>query len=188
MTEDHDDKAARVRAPAMPRWVVRIGEVPAGGVHVRRTRLDEADRKAFAARIGVDDITAFDLDIHVRPYRGDGLAAEGRVAATVVQTCVVTLEPMENHIDEEVDISFRPEAKLKPELVHDEEDGLAIDASMAADDPLIGGAIDTAEIAAEFLALGVDPYPRKPDAVFQPPEGQEEAAPFAALAKLKREP
>lgn len=175
------------KAPALPRWPVRLADVPAGGLHVRRTNLAEADRKAFAARIGVADLSGFDLDIHVRPYRGDGLKAEGRVAATVVQTCVVTLEPMENRIDEEVDISFRPEAKLKPELVHDEEDGMAIDASMAADDPLVGGAIDTAEIAAEFLALGVDPYPRKAGAVFEQPAGTGEEAPFAALAKLKRD-
>jgi hypothetical protein len=37
--------------------------------------------------------------------------------------------------------------------------------------------------------LGIDPYPRKPDAVFDPPADVEEAAgPFAALAALKKNP
>jgi hypothetical protein len=35
--------------------------------------------------------------------------------------------------------------------------------------------------------LGLDPYPRKPDAVLElPPSGEEAAHPFAALAELKK--
>ncbi len=170
---------------ALPRWPVRIADVPAGGVHVRRRDVPPDDLAAFAAWIGVDAMSALDLDIHVRPYRGDGLAVEGKVTATVTQTCVVTLEPVENVIAEEVEVTFRPEDKLKAHLVHDEEDGLSIDASVA-DDPLLGNGIDAAAIAAEFLALGVDPYPRKPDAAFEPPEDGAEISPFAGLSKLKR--
>ncbi len=182
-----DDKPrARTDLPALPRWPVRLVDVPAGGLHVRRRDLSEADAAAFAAQIGVAGLRGFDLDIHVRPYRGDGLAVEGRVAAEVDQTCVVTLEPMVSRIAEEVDITFRPEDKITTKLVEDEEDGLSIDASHAADDPLVGGVIDAAAIAAEFLALGVDPYPRKPDAVFEKPEGLGDASPFAGLSKLKR--
>lgn len=172
--------------PPLPRWPVRLADVPSGGLHVRRRDLSEADARAFAAAIGVSGLRAFDLDIHVRPYRGDGLAVEGTVGAEVDQTCVVTLEPMVNRIEEEVEITFRPEDKITTKLVEDEEDGLSIDASHAADDPLVGGAIDAAAIAAEFLALGVDPYPRKPDAVFEKPEGTGESSPFAGLSKLKR--
>uniref|UniRef100_UPI0013D89A43 DUF177 domain-containing protein n=1 Tax=Enterobacter ludwigii TaxID=299767 RepID=UPI0013D89A43 len=82
--------------------------------------------------------------VEIRPYHGDGLAVTGRVQARVVQTCVVSLEPVANVIEEEVEASYRPVDKLKPHLVHDEEDGLAIDASIAADDPLIGNEIDLA--------------------------------------------
>ena len=39
----------------------------------------------------------------------------------------------------------------------------------------------------EFLLLGIDPYPRKQDAVFaSAPAGDPAARPFAALASLKR--
>jgi hypothetical protein len=171
----------------LPRWPVRLVDVPAGGVHVVKRDLKPADLAAFAAAIGVESMTALALDLHVKPYRGDGLAVEGRVRATVGQICVVTLDPVENAIDEEVEATFRPEAALKPHLVHDEEDGMAIDASVASDDPLVGGAIDAAAIAAEFLALGVDPYPRKPGVAFEAPEGAGESSAFAGLAKLKRD-
>ena len=51
-----------------------------------------------------------------------------------------------------------------------------------------GGVIDLGAVATEFLILGIDPYPRKPGAVFAaPPAAPGEAAehPFAALAALK---
>ena len=54
-------------------------------------------------------------------------------------------------------------------------------------EPLIGGSIDLGALATEFLILGLDPYPRKPGATFQPPaDAKPEESPFAALAALKK--
>jgi hypothetical protein len=54
-------------------------------------------------------------------------------------------------------------------------------------EPLIGGSVDLGALATEFLILGLDPYPRKPGAIFQPPMDLEpEEGPFAALAALKK--
>ena len=44
----------------------------------------------------------------------------------------------------------------------------------------------TIALAAEFFALGLDPYPRKPGVAFeQPPEPESEATPFATLKDRK---
>jgi hypothetical protein len=52
---------------------------------------------------------------------------------------------------------------------------------------LVGGGIGLGAIATEFLILGLDPYPRKPDATFQgSPVGDDAAHPFAPLAALKK--
>jgi hypothetical protein len=50
--------------------------------------------------------------------------------------------------------------------------------------------IDLGALATEFLILGIDPYPRKPGTVFEPPwEGGDVGHPFAGLAALtKRRP
>ena len=54
-------------------------------------------------------------------------------------------------------------------------------------EPLIGGVVDLGALATEFLLLGLDPYPRKPGAVFEPPRDlKPDAGPFAALAKLTK--
>ncbi|WP_439575580.1 YceD family protein [Phreatobacter sp.] len=167
----------------LPSWPVRIGEVSSAGLDVRKAGLPEAALAAFAERIGVDAVTALDLEVVVRPHRGDGLAVVGRVRARVVQTCVVTLEPVDGQIDEEIEATFRPEKSIRPVVVRDaEEKRDVIDAGQDADDPLIGGTVDLAEVAAEFLALGVDPYPRRPDARFEG-EGEPERSPFAGLSK-----
>jgi len=53
-------------------------------------------------------------------------------------------------------------------------------------DVIKGGVVDLGALVAEFLALGVDPYPRRPGAVFAPPSAADAtSSPFAALAKLK---
>lgn len=167
----------------LPSWPVRIGEVSGAGVKVTRSGLAAHERAAFAARIGVDAIETLDLDVVVRPHRGDGLSVRGRVRAEVIQTCVVTLDPVGNVIDEEVEATFRPERSIRPVLVRDaEEKRDVIDAAEEADDPLVGGTVDLAEVAAEFLALGVDPYPRRPDARFES-ASQADPSPFAGLSK-----
>jgi len=52
-------------------------------------------------------------------------------------------------------------------------------------DPLIGGRIDFGALTAEFLALGLDPYPRKPGIAFEPVVVGEDAGPFDALRRLR---
>ena len=54
-------------------------------------------------------------------------------------------------------------------------------------EPLVDGKIDLGALAIEFLILGLDPYPRKPGAIFQPPaDAQPDEGPFAALGVLKK--
>jgi hypothetical protein len=53
---------------------------------------------------------------------------------------------------------------------------------------LQGGTVDLGAVATEFLLLGIDPFPRKPNAVFDAPGGSDRPeSPFAALAALKQE-
>jgi hypothetical protein len=54
-------------------------------------------------------------------------------------------------------------------------------------EPIVNGMIDLGRVATDALFLGIDPYPRKPDAVFDQPEVAADAEdhPFAALKALK---
>jgi hypothetical protein len=157
---------------------VRAAEVPEAGLHVE-LEAPESVRVALADLAGLRTLSDFSAVFDVVPRR-QGLRVTGRVQARAGQTCVVTLEPIENSIDEHVDLLFLPGAQ-DPMAEGESDAGLP--------EPLVDGRIDLGAIATEFLVLGIDPYPRKPDAVFEPPViGTEEAHPFAALAALKNKP
>jgi uncharacterized metal-binding protein YceD (DUF177 family) len=156
-----------------------ISDVPESGRHLDLVA-DRQTRAAVAKHAGLSALprlaASFDVTLHGR----GGLHVVGRVSATVEQTCVVTLEPLENEIDESIDLVFAPAAAAPP--VGEVEVSVA-----DAPEPLVGGVVDLGAIATEFLILGLDPYPRKPDAIFQPPAGGDDTAhPFAVLAALKK--
>ncbi len=118
----------------------------------------------------------------------------GEVQARVTQTCVVTLDPFESDVVQAVELSFAsPQDVERAEAAYakrHEEDPDAADVPEPPD-PIINGRIDLGAIAAEQLALGLDPYPRKPGAAFPEELAQAgeiaEVSPFAALAKLRKD-
>jgi uncharacterized metal-binding protein YceD (DUF177 family) len=110
-----------------------------------------------------------------------GVHVEGRVTAAITQICVVTLEPFDSTIEEDVQVDFAEPSGMPPEPpteMHEYE----------PPDEILNGHIDLGAITAEFLVLGLDPYPRKPGVDFEyRDEGDAKDSPFAALEKLKRE-
>jgi uncharacterized metal-binding protein YceD (DUF177 family) len=140
-------------------------------------------RAAVARMASLRDLPRLEANFDVT-RRGAGLHVAGRVSATVGQLCVVTLEPLVNEVEEAIDLLFMPQPTAE------REDGEVGTRGESADEtePLIGGLVDLGALAIEFLILGLDPYPRKPGAVFQPPEAKPEESPFAALASLRKGP
>ena len=83
---------------------------------------------------------------------------------------------------ETIDLVFMPHAADDAGGDGKTDEGEA-DAKWDDREPLINGVVDLGALATEFLVLGIDPYPRKPGAVFEPPQdSRAEENPFAALA------
>lgn len=101
------------------------------------------------------------------------LTVEGTVEAVVTQTCSVSLEPFEAKMREPVEVVFTDSA-----VVPGEED-------LDLPDPIVNGRIDFGALTAEFLALGLDPYPRKPGVAFEPPPEEGGLKPLAVLRRLR---
>jgi uncharacterized metal-binding protein YceD (DUF177 family) len=175
-----DSTPSRLPSP----WSVPVAvrDVPETGRHFDLVA-DENIRAAVANAIGLRALPRLVASFDVSRQGRDGLRVVGRVAATVGQTCVVTLEPIENEIDEVVDLEFAP-------AVPEESDEGSGHSKVAADDapePLVGGVVDLGGVATEFLSLGIDPYPRKAGVEFAAPAAEDDAPhPFAALAALKK--
>jgi hypothetical protein len=161
--------------------VVRLGELGSGPVR-RRLEPDEAQRKAIARELDLVQLPKLEADLAVEPWF-DGGRITGRWSARVVQTCGVTLERLESDLAGVIDLKVVPEDSVHAPSV---EAQLAYDPE--ADEPpdvLEGEAIDLAAYLVEHLALEIDPFPRKPDAEFAPPDMGPEPGPFDALKKLK---
>jgi uncharacterized metal-binding protein YceD (DUF177 family) len=165
--------------PTQPWHVpVRLEDIPETGLHLDLVA-DEHVRADLAALAGVPEMPRLEAAIDLTRH-GSGLRATGRVSATVEQTCVVTLEPMENQVDESIDVIYAPSS------AGDIADQNAVVEADELPEVLSNGTADLGAIATEFLLLGIDPYPRKPGAEFEPPAKEGAAVtPFEALAKLK---
>ena len=166
-----------------PTWSVpvRLAEVPENGLRFDLAA-DAAIRTALARATGANAVPRLEARFEVTRSGRDGLHVTGSVSATVRQTCVVTLEPVENEIEERVDLTY---------VAGREESGVpARDEALGEREPpetLVNGSVDLGAVATEFLILGIDPYPRKAGAVFAAPESDDAADhPFAALAALKK--
>lgn len=167
-----------------PVAVDRLG----AGETVLEVAAEPRELAALAERFRILAVDSLKARLRLRRIAGSGLIRlHGSLTARVVQSCVVTLEPVTQDVAEEFEMLFGESAD--PDdidvLVHyDEED---------PPEPILHGAIDVGEAVAEHLALGLDPFPRRPDACFtldadaeQAPEEPEKPSPFAALAKLQR--
>ena len=149
----------------------------------------EAARAALAVRFGLEAISRLEGALSVVRH-GAGARAEGRLVADVVQTCVVSGEPVPAHVEEVLSLRFEP--------LDAEADEVELEADALDVMPVDGDAIDLGEALAQALAVALDPYPRATPEVLAKArqllmseeeaerlaEGAKAAAnPFAALKK-----
>jgi uncharacterized metal-binding protein YceD (DUF177 family) len=164
---------------------VAVDNIPESGLHIEIDAPTAVRGQVLALVEGLSTVhdlaslsAVFDLSRH-----GSKVHVEGRVRAKVGQTCVVTLEPIENGLDEEVDLTFAPPVEGADEPAGEVE----LKRDQDPPEPLTGDSIDLGQLATEFLVLGIDPYPRKSGVEFAPPQAGEDASkPFAGLAALKK--
>jgi hypothetical protein len=169
-----------------PFWsvTVSIDDIPETGSHLH-IAADEETRARIARAAGLRDLPRLEASFDLLKKGDDALSVVGEVSGTAGQNCVVTLEPIDNEIVEPVDLLF----SAQPQVHISDEDGKATLQFSDAEppEPLSNGTVDLGAVATEYFLLGLDPYPRKPGAQFEPP-AQERASesPFAALAALKK--
>jgi len=182
-------------APPFSRTVA-VDSVGEGGMNVKFAATPEE----CAELAQLDDLVGLrDLSVEAQLIRKgrEGLIARGRVTAVVTQTCVVTLDAFDTAVDESFEIVFAPEAEAQAayEKAMAELEAATDKARLLAEqpdppDPIIDGKIDLGALACEFLALGLDPHPRKPGVAFDGhrEDDDDSASPFAVLAaKIKKD-
>ncbi len=157
---------------------------------------EPAELEAVALMLELPSIEALNGEFTLKPQKGGAVKLTGLIEAKLDQTCIVSLEPFAVVVREPVALEFAPEADFpQPKPVSAarlaEITTLAEGGQIDMDEPdppdtIRNGQIDLGALTTEFLALGLDPFPRKPDAVFEfQAKIDPQENPFAALSKLK---
>jgi uncharacterized metal-binding protein YceD (DUF177 family) len=178
-------KSSDQELPAKPplSHKISIASLPRMGQHVA-LKASESVCLQIAHQLGLPSIQRLDAHFHIVPSRSGIMRVTGEVKAQVEQLCIVSLEAFPYDISETVDLRFieadklgKP-AKAEVERTLEDED---------PPDPIYDGVIDLGELAVEFVALSLEPFPRKPG-VELPVQLNitKEESPFAVLAALKK--
>jgi len=167
---------------------VAVAEIPELGLH-REIEAGLIERKSMAEVAGLREIALANAALDLTPMGGGRFHVGGHVRARVGQTCVVTLEPIENEIDEPIDLVFAPPEQI-PDLAELVDEANEEVETPDPPEPIVDGIIDLGRLATDALFLAIDPYPRRKDAVFEPPvqPADPDAHPFAALKALQLGP
>ncbi len=168
--------------------VLGLDQLELGPVE-RELSASDAECAALAARFGIPGVGRLSGTLTVtRPGKGPAIRVAGRVQAEVTQTCVVSLEPVTQHVAEDFVQRYTLEAVAEPPEVFSDPE------AEEPPEPMSGDSLDLGEVLAEQLALALDPYPRAQGAALQqssfgtphtPEELEAAKSPFAALKDLK---
>ena len=152
----------------------------------RRISANAEERAALARRFDLLALDRLEAVLELKRAGSGVVHVAGDLEADVVQACVVTLEPVPARIAERFTADFAAEDNLR---AGDEEIGFE---DQDPPEPIRNGHIDLGELAAEQLALALDPYPRAPGAAVPEAYAPGEAAgegpapsinPFSILKK-----
>jgi hypothetical protein len=167
-----------VTKPAPWAEPVRLRQLAQGPIS-RHLVADEAARARIARELGLERLDLLEGELTFTPWL-DGAEIHGRWRASLEQICGVTLEPLPSQPEGEFLVRVVPAGSPNAPSPEDE---VVIDPE--ADDPPDvldkDDQIDLAAYLVEQLALQIDPFPRKPGAVFAPPEQPAPPSPFEAL-------
>jgi len=163
-------------------------QIPAEQIGVQETTREiaasAAERAKLAERFGLLALDRLSAVLRLKRGRGGTVHMEGRFVADVTQACVVTLEPVPAHLEQDFTATFAP---------HGAAEAGEVVIALEEDEPpeeIVDGRIDIGEAVVQQFAVALDPYPRSPAAaeaagLSSGGEEQGRKGPFAALASLQ---
>lgn len=138
----------------------------------------ETEMAALAKRFDVRAMEAMEAQLTVTPH-ALGYHVTGEVGARVHQTCALSGAPLVNTAKARINF-LAVSMEIDVDLDSVEEAYEVNEAALVE-----GHEIDLGELAAQYLALAIDPFARKDGAALDPSVAGEKHNPFSVLAQLK---
>jgi len=169
-----------------PLWsrTIGLGDLARGPVTLE-LEADGAVRQAIARELGLDRLDSLTARVTASAWL-DGAQIDGRLNARMTLICSLSGEPFEDELSSSFHLRAVPAGSPAAPVTDSEE----IDLDPEGEDPpdvLETDRIDLAAYVVEHLTLEIDPFPRKPGAVFTPPQDEGPISPFAVLAEFRRD-
>lgn len=161
---------------------------------------DEEAKKRLAQRLGIVSLDSLKADVVISNEKGaSAYHVRGQIEADITQSCVVSLEPVKNHIQDNFEAWYAdPEgaisiAKARHEKLTEKGHGEQPILDEQDDpEPLVNGSIDLGELITQYLSLGIDPYPHAEGVEYEVQDDKKTVEPdavgknpFAALQDWK---
>ncbi len=146
-------------------YLVDVEDLERGPKTFTFTASDE-ERGDLARRLGIVSVEMAEASITLQRVGGGVVQAMGTIRADVTQSCVVSLVPVKNRIEEEFEgwfgdknnaVSFA-KARNEREAKKGHTEMEVMEESVDPE-PIIGGRVDVGELATQYLSLFLDPYP-----------------------------
>lgn len=170
-------------------WSVAVTEVPDAPLVASReaTEAELSSLQKALGLLGIDDVS---VDYTIKRQAGGMYRLSGQIRATVRQACIVSLEPVEEHINDDFKAEFWP-GSVTPLAASGNDNELPV--LDGTDVELIdNGRMDIGRVIFETLSGALNPYPRKDGAAFdwqdQANDNPDKVSPFAVLSKIRRDP
>lgn len=133
---------------------------------------------ALARRFGLVQLDRLSAKGQAELGSGGQWRLTGILTASVVQNCVVSLEPVSAEVEESFELDFTAKND-------DDEDG-EVDLTVGDAEPLpADGRLDVGEITAQQLSLALDPFPRKPGVQWEETPAPEDVKPGDRVQPFK---
>jgi uncharacterized metal-binding protein YceD (DUF177 family) len=170
-----------------PSLIFRVADLPQKRATQIDLTADTALREQLAQQLEVDQLRKLTFKGTLAALGKTDWALSGHIGATVVQPCVVTLEPVVTRIEESVHRQY----------LSDWQDPEEAEVEMPEDDTseALGTEINVLATLTEALSLAIPAYPRAEGAALgalvhaEPgvePLNEDTVRPFAGLADLKK--
>ncbi len=186
----------------LPEWPHKIDADDIGSTPLRTSiSASPQERKDLARRLQVVSVDSLEAKLTLERNPGNlVLHVTGALKAKVTQSCVVSLDLVEEEIEAPVEGWFaNPDSAVSITRARHERQGRTVDAELVIleekDDPepVIDGQIDLGELVTQHLSLVLNPFPHKEGVVFEGANEQDEGKipkvrqnPFAALKNWKK--
>mgnify|MGYP005989357163 CR=1 FL=1 len=173
--------------PEKPTHIIRFSDLANRKPTLFTIEPDNAQRARIAADLGIVALKKLRFVGEITPDGTSDWSLSAKLGATVVQSCVISLDPVTTRIDETIGRRYRATLS-QPDVPELEMDGDDMDEQLPP-------TLDITDVMIEALSLALPAYPRKSDvkldqAVFAAPGvaplTDEDAKPFAGLGALKK--